>query len=416
MTRRMRRATRRAILASVAMGIVVAGVLASSCAPKPRVTQAPFVATKPDGAPHPARVLILEAVPQATVAVGGPYTLALPADKGSEASRVLAGGQVLVASVARVSAAALIVGERHFPDNEVVLTTGPDGAVTVDGKRYRGGLILRRAGEDKLSVVNVLRIEDYLYSVLGGETYASWPAAALEAQAIVARSYAMWRMAQRREQPFDLYATVLDQRYEGMASEGPSFRSAVDRTAGAVLLYQMQLFRCYYHSTCGGHTEAVENVFPDPPLLPLSAVPCQYCKGSKHFRWQVTIPKGELADALRKNGASVQQVVSLSVGRRTEAGRALAVVVGVEGGRELVMPAGDFRLAVGARRLPSAWFEAKDLRTRIEFDGRGWGHGVGMCQWGAKGMADAGSSTAEILRHYYPGAEVQRLYDGRGSS
>jgi stage II sporulation protein D len=225
----------------------------------------------------------------------------------------------------------------------------------------------------------------------------------------------MWRMVQRRKEPYDLVATVMDQNYVGTSKEDPRLRAAVDRTAGMVLLYQMRLFRCYYHSTCGGHTEAVQDVFPDPALLPLSPVPCPYCRGSKHYRWHSAIAKAELAEALRKAGLSARQVVSLQVTSRSRSGRALEVAIGTGEAGGTRMPANDFRLAVGPSRLPSTLFEVRDIGNRLEFQGRGFGHGVGMCQWGARGMAEAHHSAPEILAHYYPGAELHRLYEGRGT-
>jgi len=394
----------------VAVGVVATLCLAPSCVARRVVTHVPSEIATPSGAARPVRVLLAENVPSAGLAISAPYTIEPwgPRTRGTPA--VLAHCPPLADGRVRSSAAALIVGDRHFPDDAVLLRIQGSAALTVDGRRYRGDLAVRRLGEGRLALLNVLPIEDYLYGVLGGETYPGWPAAALEAQAVVARSYAMWRMAQRRDGPFDLYATVMDQNYLGMAKEDPRLNAAVDRTAGMVLLYQMRLFRCYYHSTCGGHTEAVQEVFPDPPLLPLSAVACPYCKDSKHFSWTRLIPKVELADALAKSGQGIQQLMGIAVSARTATGRAKEITVTLGGGRSAAMPASEFRLAVGPSKLPSTFFDLRATAEGYEFQGRGFGHGVGMCQWGSKGMADAHFSAPEILRHYYPGAQLTRLY------
>ena len=416
MARRTRRATRRLLAALIAGGVLAAAILSSSCAPRPRDTQAPSEVTTPSGEVRPARVLLADDAETVRLAVTGPYSISLrlPSGKAKGGPSVLAQGASLPACTARATANALIVGDRHFPDAAVAIACQEPGSLSVDGRRYRGDLVLRRSGPDKLSAINLVLIDDYLYGVLGSETYAAWPPAAVEAQAIAARSYAMWRMADRRDGAFDLYASSQDQNYQGMAKEDPRLAAAVDRTAGLVLLYQMRLFRCYYHSTCGGSTESVENVFPDPPLLPLSAVPCSYCRGSKHFAWTREIPKAELAESLRAKGLSVPQLVSLEASQRTECRRVQEVAI--ETGRGTVtIPASTFRLAVGPSRLPSTFFDIEDKGASIEFQGHGWGHGVGMCQWGAKGMAEANYTAAEILRHYYPGSELRRLYERRGS-
>ncbi len=411
----MRRATRstirRAIQGTLGVGILAAIFLAPSCAPKPpATTHVPAEVTTPTGEPRPARVLLAEGISSAKLSISAPYTIEPSGQRMRGTPPVLAQCRPLADGLVQATASALIVGDRHFPDDAVFIRIQGSPALTVNGRQYRGSLAVRRTGPAEMALLNVLPVEDYIYGVLGGETYPAWPAAALEAQAIVARSYALWRMAQRRDGPFDLYATVMDQNYLGTSKEDPRLRAAVDRSAGMVLLYQFRLFRCYYHSTCGGHTEHVQEVFPDPPLLPLSAVPCQYCKDSKHFSWKKVIPRVELAEALARTGQSIRELTGLAVSARTASGRAREVALDVGGGRRVAMPASEFRLAVGPAKLPSTFFDVRATAGGYEFTGRGFGHGVGMCQWGAKGMAEARFSAAEILRHYYTGAQLVRLY------
>ena len=408
MARRSRR-LRRTAATLAAVAAFVGAVWGLSCRPPGPATPPPAGLTTPEGRPRPVRVLLARTRGPVRLAVHGPYSIAARESR----SRQLASGPALPASEARATDHALVVGRRHFPDHEVELSARRDGSIEVNGLRYRGRVVLRRERGGVLSVVNVVGLEAYLYGVLGSEVYPGWPSAALEAQAIVARSYAMWRMAQRKDQPYDLVATSMDQNYRGTSREDPRLKAAVDRTAGVVVLYRMRLFRCYYHSTCGGHTEAVENFFPDPPLLPLSGVPCGYCKASRYYRWRREFSAEELARALRAAGYSVPSLTAIDPGRRTASGRVKEVRLRVDGGRWITIPAGDFRLAVGGARLPSTLFSVRRSGRGFVFEGRGFGHGVGLCQWGARGMAEAGWSAREILRHYYPGAQVVRLYKGR---
>ncbi len=397
--------------AALAIGIVAALVLPPSCAQRPTlVANVPQEVTTPSGEMRPLRVLIAENVANARVSIASPYMVEAWGKRARGAPSVLAQCAPLREGAVQATKTALIVGDRHFPDEAVLIRIEGRAALTVDGRRYRGSLALQRTGEAQLALINVLPVEDYLYGVLGGESYPTWPPAALDAQAILARSYALWRMADRRDEPFDLYATVMDQSYLGMAKEDPRLSAAVDRTAGIVLLYQLKLFRCYYHSTCGGHTEAVQEVFPDPPLLPLSGVTCKHCKDSKHFAWKRVLTKAELSEALSRRALGGRPVASLAVSRRTVSGRASEVTVGVAGASPVAMAASEFRLAVGPAKLPSTFFELREVPGGYEFTGHGFGHGVGMCQWGARGMAEAGYSAAGILHHYYPGAELHRLY------
>ena len=411
----MSRATRRAMGAVAATALAVALVVPFSCIRRPSRTRTPSEALGTPAArfqARPARVLLVDAEPSATVSASGPYRVY--AATGGDPP-LLAKGDGLTGITVRPAARGIHLGSRTLLCNELRIVPGRDGALGVGTRRYRGSLLVRRHSADAISILNVLPVESYLYGVLGSETYAAWPPAALEAQAVVARTYALWRLADRKHMGFDLRATVDDQSYLGVAREDPRLRSAVDRTHGLVLLYQMKLFRCYYHSTCGGHTEAVEKVFPDPPLLPLSGARCGHCRQSKHYRWQRELSKAALAEHLRRDGVALTRLVSLEVASRTPAGRAFEVAIEAPDGARLTMRASKLRVAIGPRTLPSTWFEVRDLGDRCEFRGRGWGHGVGMCQWGAKGMADAGCSATDILRHYYTGATLQRLYDRGGA-
>ena len=413
MSRELSPTSRRLIGAGAATALFLAAVLLFSCMQPPvAVTHPPSEVTTPVGTPRPARVLLVESAPTATIAASSDYTIAPGEAAPGVPAAPLDQGARLAETPVRAAGSGFSLGTRHVPGPAILVSSYADGALSVNGSRYRGQLLIRRLGVE-ISVLNLVPVEHYLYSVLGSESYASWPEAALDAQAIIARSYALWRMAQRRDEPFDLVATVTDQSYLGIAKENPRLSAAVDRTEGIVLLYQMKLFRCYYHSTCGGATEAVQNVFPDPPLLPLSSVPCAFCKDSPHYRWHCQISKAELADALRRGGTALSRLASLEVATRTPSGRVQDLAVDSSDGAKLAMRAGDFRLRVGPRRLPSTWFEIRDLGAAYEFRGRGWGHGVGLCQWGSKGMAEAGRSATAILQHYYPGATLQRLYRGR---
>jgi stage II sporulation protein D len=363
--------------------------------------------------PRPARVLLAERAASATLASAGRYTLT-PGDTPAGAiTALLDQGAQLGESIIRPGPTGTSIGARTFPQSALLVSSDTDGSLSVNGVRYRGQILIRRVAPDQLSVLNLIPLEPYLYSVLGSESFGSWPDAALEAQAVIARSYALWRIATRRGEPYDLVATVMDQNYAGLAKENARFRTIVDRTEGLVLLYQLKLFRCYYHSACGGHTDAVENLFPDPPLAPLSGVACAYCKASPRYRWQCEISKNDLAEALRKTGTPMNRLASLEAVSRTTAGRVLDLAIESDTGFRTTLRAADFRMRVGPQKLPSTWFDVHDRGKALEFRGRGMGHGVGLCQWGSKGMAELGYSAQAILGRYYPGATLHRLYRGK---
>ena len=413
MARRMSKAKKR-LIGGIATAVLVVGIAVPfSCIPRPPDgTRTPERVTVREAfrqvAARPVRVLLVSKQPTATVGTTASYSI-LSADGSQTLAR--GEGESLPESIVRATSRGLDIGGAALPHAALRIRPVRDGAAMVNGRRYRGELLCRRESDGTVSIINLLPLDSYLYSVLGSETYASWPDAAHDAQAIVARTYTLWRMIDRNDKHFDVHASVQDQSYQGVAKETPRLRAAVDRTAGVVLLYQAKLFRAYYHSTCGGHTEAVEDYFPDAPLLPLSGVRCDYCQASKHYRWRRDIVKADVAKALRADGVPLHQVAAVEVLSRTKSGRADLVAVEDGEGRRHRVAAARFRLAIGAATLPSTWFEVYDRGASIEFRGRGWGHGVGMCQWGARGMAEAGYGAEDILRHYYTGATLERLYN-----
>ncbi|NQT89613.1 SpoIID/LytB domain-containing protein [bacterium] len=395
------------LLAGTLLALVVAVALPFACI-RPVDSTLPPHSAKVEGVKptlnRPARILLLDGQPQATVRCSDSFAIYTD-DAKAAAYR----GRSLRESVVRPNGTSLTVGPRSFRCRKLRIVTYADGTLAVNGTGYRGELVIFRDSADHLSVMNVVPVEAYLYGVVGGETYAGWPPAAHEAQAIIARTYAYWRMSQRHRERFDLHATVLDQNYLGMARENPKLRTAVDRTCGTVLLYQMELFRCYYHSTCGGHTESVDAVFPDPCIAPLRGVPCSACKDSKHYRWTKTLSSASIEAALERAGAPVAGVAKVEATSRTKSGRALDITVTSKTGRTVVRRASEFRLIVGARTLPSTFVEILPASAGFTFRGRGWGHGVGLCQWGSRGMALRGTTAMDILLHYYPGATLRKL-------
>jgi len=283
-----------------------------------------------------------------------------------------------------------------------------DGApIRVDGSPYPGDLLLlpREGGVD---LVVVTDLEAYLPGVLAKEMGAAFPAAALRAQAVAARTYALDVMRGRgRKEGYDLRDDTSDQAYAGLveASGGPLTR-AVAATRGMVLTFRSAPFRAYYSSTCGGHTADKVEVFGGPPFPPLSAVPCVWCRGeSRYYRWTQELPLETVRTRLGLPGSPR----AVAVSKRGRGRRALRIKLYAPEAVE--MDAAEVRRRLGYGVLRSTMlFETTVSGGLLVVKGGGWGHGVGMCQCGAKGMAKAGASAADILSHYYPGAELTRLY------
>jgi len=334
--------------------------------------------------------------------------------------------------------------------------------VTVGGHPYRGELeVFARDG--LLTVVNVIPLEDYLLGVVPREMPAGFPAEALKAQAVAARTYALYTQAGRlyAASGYDLVPTTACQVYGGVEAESESTTAAVRATDGEVITYNGSLIGAFFHSTSGGHTESVEFVW---------GFPCPYLKGvpdsdqdSPHYAWSVAFTADDLSARLEAAGYGVGRIYALGgVTPQGPGGRYLdSVVTGSDGEVRLrseklrsVLGLRSTRFAVVAERervenvtrplssgslvainaegavapiptvalvalgagyayplrSPELWVAAP-VRVPASFilNGQGWGHGVGLSQWGARGLALQGLDYLGILTHYYTGVTVGNL-------
>jgi len=290
------------------------------------------------------------------------------------------------------------------------LTMASPSAVIVNGKPYRGRAEVS-PGEKGLLVVNELPLEEYLVGLINCEISSAWPMEAVKAQAIIARTYALHRKELRKNSFYHLESTVIDQVYDGCLIEDSRAQRAVNETAGEVLTYNGALIQAFYHSNCGGRTEASENVW-GMSLPYLKGVECEYCLTNPSSVWEQRLSFKDIEDKLRLAGHRVLGVSDVRPGIRNSRGRLNNVVV-YSIGRELSLTGDQFRKVVGYGIIKSTQFTIKSGKTDVLFSGTGNGHGVGLCQWGAKQRALDGFSFAEILSYYYPGTTLKRFFDIR---
>ena len=299
-----------------------------------------------------------------------------------------------------------------------------------NGRRYRGELLVQRhhAG---IAVINRVELEDYLRGVVPleiGNRGLAEPAAA-QAQAIAARSYAYIRIRARAAERFQMVGTVRDQVYGGVEAETALGDSAIFATRGVVLTYGGRVVDAPYHSTCGGSTAAVSEVWHRqqdvPHLQPVSdRMPGSsrgyWCDQSASFRWTRTLTQRDLDAAVarylrqyaRSAPANPGSVRAVRAGSRTRSGRLAAVTIATDRGRYTVR-GNDMRFVFRAAngRILNSTFVSVSMPARggVTFHGNGNGHGIGMCQWGAIGRARAGHTTEQILAAYYPGTTLARI-------
>jgi stage II sporulation protein D len=332
------------------------------------------------------------------VEISGPGLAAELLREGSE-PRPVPGGKARL----RLEGETLLLDGKPVDGAGVVFTAS--GAIRHAGRALSGEVEVRR-GPGGLGVIDVLPMEDYVAAVIGGEMPPSFPPEALKAQAVAARTFAVGKKLEAREQAldFDLGATVLDQVYPGAGRADPRARAAAEATAGEVLAKDHRPIEAYFHSTCGGRTErGADALGRDLSYLP--SVPCDRCKGSPSWRWTLRVPAAEMGSL----AGLARPATGVRVLRATSTGRAARIAV-ESGGEKVAQDGVEFRRRLGYDRLPSLAFSVKASGGAFLFSGRGRGHGAGMCQWGAAGRARAGDDYRAILARYYPGAELLRMY------
>ncbi|HEX9779752.1 MAG TPA: SpoIID/LytB domain-containing protein [bacterium] len=352
------------------------------------------------------RVALAQQAPAVAVQVQGPFVI-----RAVGTGVALRDGSRLEETAVRPDARGLRVGDDVVPSEAVRVEPARPGTLWLDGRHLRGALEITRQSDTSLRVVNDVDLEDYLRGVLSKEAPDHWPQEVLKAIAISARTYAVYRRLTRAEQPYDVTGDVMSQDYGGKTSEKRATSLAVKASRGWILTWQGAVFPAFYHSTCGGLTEhaRVMGSFDLPPLS--GGVLCEFCAGSPFFRWQRRLSLADLAWALKKSPhGSVGAVRDLRVTARTPSGRVSTIeIAGATGTRRL--SGYDFRAMFGFEELRSLKLAIRRAGDTFVVDGQGWGHGVGMCQWGAAELARRGWFAEDILALYYPQAELVQLHE-----
>ena len=283
----------------------------------------------------------------------------------------------------------------------------PGATVLAGPGRYRGSLIIRPGNDETVTIVAELGVEDYLLGVLPHEMEPGWPLEALKAQAVVARTFAYYHLGKYRKSGFDLTSDTRSQVYGGVGAENAAVRRAVSETRGEVLGYQGALLDVYYHACCGGHTADYGQVWGHGAApMPLRGVKDRYCPKSPLGRWEAFIPKSDVLAALQSQHMLGGKLQSFRLGRRDAAGYVRSFLAKIRG-EAVVVNAEKFRQEVGPTVLRSLRLSAAKLKSRgVEFEGSGSGHGVGLCQWGARIQAEAGRKYETILKYYFPGSTL----------
>lgn len=334
--------------------------------------------------------------------------------------------------------------------------------IGVGDRSYRGFITFNRL-EDKLFVINYINLEKYLYGVVPREMSGSWPMEALKAQAVAARNYALKHLSRHWNEGYDLCDSTHCQVYAGYNWENIRSNNAVDETLGKVLKYNGDLVNTFYHSSSGGKTEDSENVWTYP-IPYLRGVDDEFSLGAPNDNWKLVLTKEEIAEKLRASEIYIGEIISIKPIEHSDNGRVIKLSIeGTEGTH--ILEKDGTRKVLGYNSLKSTMFNTEsdgdvyvlsaksstpqkvtlgeatlitadgiqvvDRNTNESgntqltvyngknersipaipnlyvFNGSGWGHGLGMSQWGAKKMAELGYDYVEILKHYYTDTNVE---------
>ncbi|MCB1147391.1 MAG: SpoIID/LytB domain-containing protein [Leptospiraceae bacterium] len=280
-----------------------------------------------------------------------------------------------------------------------------DGRFTFGGKTYPGKLVILRKGS-RYQYINHVDETEYLISVVSHEMSPSWPIEALKAQAVVARTYLYQRQKTAGNSVYEVDSTTNSQVYKGFAKGDQNVRKAVAESQGEVVTYKNELAQVFFYSCAGGFTAAASEVWSaDLPYL--IAQKSEYCKGAPVYRWNTKFSKKELEAKL-----GIRNIRSISVSARTPSRRAHMIKIVTSNGTR-TMRGTVFRSKMGATRVKSTLFGIRMQNGKIAIAGKGFGHGVGMDQWGTKFLVEKhGKSYKDVIAHYFPGTRVDRKSAG----
>ena len=265
-----------------------------------------------------------------------------------------------------------------------------------NGVYYTGQIEIWK-GKNRLYVINEIPLEDYVKDVVIAEAGKSWEMEAIKAQAVVARTYAVYHKKAKEHSCYHLTSSVLHQAYKGN-SPNARIAYAVEKTSGEILTFNGKPIEALYHSTCGGKTEVPENVFGKsyPYLVSVESS----CESSPYWVWERNIQMSEIEKGLNISGIKEIGIISY-----TSTGRINELEINTES-EQITLRATELRRLLGWQRVPSTNFSMIRDGDSIIFKGKGHGHGVGLCQWSTLEMAKKGKNYREILSFFYPGTEI----------
>lgn len=285
--------------------------------------------------------------------------------------------------------------------NPVLLKPIVGAVAVVNGNRYRGEFEIQKNGNG-VKVINVIDLEEYLYGILKSEMSAKAPIESLKAQAVIARTFALANLKKHEQEGYNLCPKIHCQVYKGMDTETEKIISAVDATKGQILTYDGDIAQTLYHAWCGGVTASANSVWGQD-ISYLTEVYDPFCGKISNNGWSYTISLDEL-----KNILNIGNISSIYTDSKSNGTRVNNIIIEHTNGVSTI--AGNkFRLMIGSDKIWSTMLTIVRNGDKVTFQGKGKGHGVGLCQRGAVAMGELGYNYKQILGFYYPGVYLRSI-------
>ena len=364
----------------------------------------PFI-EKVQSPPNMIRVAIVRDADTFTIKVLGPYIIF----DVSSGQKLAEGNSLKISAVSSVESG-IQCADIFLKTTQVKIVPQNEATAFINERCFRGEIVFVKTDANKFTVVNTLELEDYLKGVVPKEISDRWPLEAIKAQAIVARTYTLYIKQQKKYPFYDLTSDISSQVYGGQNSEKYRTSLAVERTRGLILFYDKKILPAYYHAACGGAREDVGELWGES-ISPLKGGVCAFCKESPHAFWKQNVRLKDIQDKLNAQGYNLGLIKDIAVMERNKSQRIKQLKITTRDDQEVVISGKDFRNIVGPNLIKSNNYAIEMKGYYVDFLGKGWGHGVGLCQWGANFMARQGYSFDRILKYYYPGVDVLPFYD-----
>ncbi len=345
--------------------------------------EAPFLDVRSDG----AFALVSESGEAKTL--HGPIHLTARGDGLHLDGRRLAGGQVQLRPL------------RHT----LTLVIGKDGGGGAGTPLPISGAVRVSRKGHALAITNQVDLEEYVKGVVPAEVSSAWHPEMLKVQAVAARTYALYNKMLSASRDYDVVATIHDQVYRGRTGVDRRVEDAVESTRGIVVTHQQAPIYAAFSSTAAGPTEDAVNVWANKDLPYLKGVECPFDLESPYYQWKASVKIDQLEHNLRHQGFSVGTIATITPIAYSRAGRVARLRI-LHSGGETILRGEDLRKAAGYTVIPSTQFEVESIGADVVFAGYGAGHAVGLCQWGAKELAELGYSYNSVLQYCYSGTEL----------